>query len=184
MRPQSLRAHNDKLAAAAHLVIARLRPEDLGATKLNKILWAADCEYYRRHGKSLTGEEEYVRRDNGPCPLNIERVIDTLKRDGAIAESLQPIISYARREFTALKEPDIDQFEPEEVDILLTVALEFTRLTAKQASDDSHDDLWLATATNARMSVAAGSVRLVSPTPEVMEWAKGVFASDEHRKAN
>lgn len=177
------RRSNEKLAAAAHLVIARLRPDDLGATKLNKILWAADCEFYHRHGRSLTGETEYVRRQNGPCPVNIERVLDWLKREGQIAESLEPVVSYTRREFTALKEPDISQFAAEEIDILLSVALVFTRRTAKKASDDSHDDLWHATPPGGRMSVAAGSVRLMEPTAEVIEWAKGVFASYERRKA-
>jgi hypothetical protein len=173
---RNLRGSNDKLAAAAHLVIARLPPDDLGATKLNKILWFADCEFYRRHGRSLTGETEYIRRENGPCPNRMGEVIARLKIAGAIAERSQPIANYSRREFTPLSEPDVSSFTPEEVDILLSVALEIAPLSAKRASDISHDDLWKATPPNGRMSVEAGSVRIMPSTPEAHAWARALFA--------
>jgi len=169
---------NDKLARAAHLVIARLPPDDLGATKLNKILWFADCEFYRRHGRSLTGEVEYVRKDNGPCPVQMNDVIARLKQEGAIAERAQQIAQYTRREFTPLSQPDIDAFTAEEVDILLGVALEIAPMSAKRASDISHDDLWEATPHNGRMSVEAGSVKVLPPTPEVVDWARRAFAAE------
>ena len=169
---------NDKLAAAAHLVIARLPPDDLGATKLNKILWFADCEFYRRHGRSLTGETEYIRRDNGPCPVRIVQVINRLKQDGAIVERPQPVAHYTRREFTAVIQPDVSKFTSVEVDILLGVALEIAAVTAKTASDISHDDLWEATLPNGRMSVAAGSVHILPPTPEFLDWARSAFAAE------
>ena len=170
---------NDKLAAAAHLVIARLPPGDLGATKLNKILWFADCEFYRRHGRSLTGETEYVRKDNGPCPAGISSVIARLKESGAIAEQPQRIADYTRREFTALRQPDVQRsLTAEEVDVLLTVALEVARMSAKKASDLSHTDLWHATPNKGRMSVEAGSVRVLPPSPEVIDWAREAFAAE------
>jgi len=36
----------DRLAAMAHYVIARCAPEELGATKLNKVLWFTDVFHY------------------------------------------------------------------------------------------------------------------------------------------
>jgi hypothetical protein len=113
--PSPTREPNDKLAAAVHLVIGRLPPGDLGATKLNKILWAADCEFFRRHGRSLTGETEYIRKDQGPCPANIEEVLTKLKAEGAIIESRQQVVSFARREFMALTEPDLEDLTKEEI---------------------------------------------------------------------
>lgn len=181
--PSSTRGHNDKLAAAAHLVIARLPPGDLGATKLNKILWAADCEFFRRHGRSLTGETEYVRKDQGPCPANIESVLLRLKDEGAIMEHRQQVVSFSRREFMALAQPDLATLTKEEIDVLLSIAIEFAPLTAKQASDDSHKDLWKAIPPNGKMSVAAGSIRIMEPTPVDIEWAKNVFAKYEHSEA-
>jgi hypothetical protein len=169
---------NDKLAAAAHLVIARLPPDDLGATKLNKILWFADCEYYRRHGRSLTGEREYVRKDNGPCPVGMNAVLGRLKNDGAIVERPAPIVQYVRREFTSVREPDLSGLSKEEIDILLSVALEVAPLSATTASARSHTDLWHATLPEGRMTVEAGSVRILPPGPEVLDWAKAAFAAE------
>lgn len=172
-----LRNH-DKLAAAVHLVIARLPPGKVGATKLNKILWFADCEFYRRHGRSLTGEREYLRKDNGPCPVRIGEVLSRLKQDGAIVETPQPLVNFTRREFTPLVDPDINLFTAEEVDVLLSVALEIAPLSAAKTSELSHSDLWHGTLPNGRMTVEAGSVRVLPPTADVLEWASSAFAAE------
>ena len=170
--------NHDKLAAAAHLVVARSAPGVIGATKLNKILWFADCEYYRRHGRSLTGETAYRRLEFGPCPNGIGSVLDRLKRDNAIAETPHQIAHLTQRTFVAIADPDLRTLTGEEVDILLTVAQEISVMTAKEASELSHDDLWQATEPNGLMSVEAGSVRVLAPTPEVIEWAKAAFAAE------
>jgi len=171
-------ASNDKLAAVAHLVIARIGAGELGATKLNKVLWFADCEFFRRHGRSLTGETDYVRLDFGPCPERMPDVLAALKRQGAVVESPRRIANFTQRAFTSVTEPNLERFTAEEVDILLTVALEIVPLSARQASDLSHDDLWEATAPGGRMSVEAGSVRVTAPTPDVIAWAKAAFAAE------
>lgn len=169
-------ATNDKLAAAAHLVIARLRADQLGATKLNKVLWFADCAHYRRHGRSLTGESDYVRKDNGPCPQRMEAVLGSLKERGKIAESLQQVVHYARREFTALQEPDLSAFTVEEVDLLLSVALELAPLSAQGVSDLSHDTLWEEATPGGRIPVAAGAVRARALPDADLPWARKAFA--------
>ena len=169
-------ATNDKLAAAAHLVIARLRADQLGATKLNKVLWFADCAHYRRHGRSLTGEREYVRKDNGPCPQRMEAVIHTLKERGKIAETLQPVIHYSRREFTALQEPDLSGFTVEEIDLLLSVALELAPLSAQGVSELSHDALWEEATPGGRIPVAAGAVSARPLLEADIPWARKAFA--------
>jgi hypothetical protein len=109
--------------------------------------------------------------------MRIGSVISRLKEQHAITERPQPISFYTQREFTPLTEPDIEQFTKEEIDVLLRAALEIAPLTAKRASDNSHDDLWKATTPDGRMSVAAGSVKIMPPTPEIMERAREVFAS-------
>lgn len=161
-------ATNDKLAAAAHLVIAALPPTELGATKLNKILWFADCEFYRRHGRSLTGETHYVRRDFGPCPNGMNRSLTTLKDAGAIAEQTRYVGSFPQRAFLSLQEPAIGAFDAEEIHVLLSEAVKIAPLTAAEASAASHDDLWEAGEDGDLMSVEAGSVRVFAPPPEVV----------------
>ncbi len=104
--------------------------------------------------------------------------ITKLKAAGAIAESLQPVADYSRREFTALSDPDLSAFTVEEIDILLSVALELAPLTAMDVSASSHDALWLAIPPGGRMSVEAGSVRIDAPSSEIVDWARAVFAAE------
>lgn len=168
---------NDKLAAAAHLLIAELPPGELGATKLNKILWFADCEFYRRHGRSLTGETHYVRREFGPCPSGMNRTLAALEREGAIAQQTRYVGAFAQRVFLSRREPSIEGFAAEEVHILLAEAMKIAPLTAAEASAASHDDLWEAMEDGELMSVEAGSVRVFAPPPEVIAWAREAFAA-------
>ena len=168
---------NDRLATAAHYVIARIAPDRLGATKLNKVLWFADCEFYRRHGRSLTGEESYVRKPNGPCVPRFEATLDNLRERGIILERSEPTYAgYPRREFTSLKEPDISCFSAEEVDLLMLVGKEIAKMTAQEASDYSHDALWHEAPANGTLPVAAGAASPSLPTEAELEWGREAFA--------
>ena len=142
-----------------HLVIARVPTDRLGAVKLNKILWFSDCQYYARHGRTITGEDAYIRKDNGPCVARFESTLSGLKEDGAIVEKRVPALDYVRREFFAQTEPDLSILSGEEVDMLLVVAAQIAPMTAAEASALSHDDLWDATPHRGAIPVAAAAVR-------------------------
>jgi len=103
--------------------------------------------------------------------------LERLKRDGKIAEVHQPVAIYTRREFTSLADPNVADFSSEEIDTLLTIALEIAPRTASEVSEMSHDALWEVTAPGGRMSVEAGSVRFATPTPEDVDWARNAFAA-------
>lgn len=168
---------NERLLAATHYVIARHHPSHMGATKLNKVLWFADCEHFRRHGRSITGETAYVRKPMGPCSAQFEATLASLKERGLIyEESVPTYIGHSRRELHSHASPDISEFSGEEIDILNEVAKEIARLTAQEASDLSHDDLWQHTEGNSPMAVAAGAVKVSSLRPEEMDWARAAFA--------
>lgn len=167
----------DRLSAAMHYVIARNPPSSLGATKLNKVLWFADCEMFRRHGRSITGEEAYVRKPNGPCSVRFESTLSALKAQGVVHEEQVPtFIGHPRRELHAATAPDPTVFSGEEIDILTEVAKEIRRLTAQEASDLSHDDLWSETEPNSLMPVAAGAVKVCALSSDDMDWARAAFA--------
>lgn len=169
-------AKNDKLALAAHYLIARVRPSDLGATKLQKILWFADCAHYRRHGRSITGEILYKRKPNGPCVARLSEALAGLESEGAIVERrVMTVIGHERREFTALVEPDVSDFSGEEIDLLLQVATEIAGMTAQEVSDRSHDALWAETPSNGTISVAAGAVNVRSLEASELDWARSAF---------
>jgi len=166
-------ARNDnRLAAVAHYVIARTEPEKLGATKLNKILWHSDLEYYRRHGETITGSESYIREKHGPVPRGMPGALAYLKRAGMISERSAPVITHTRREFVWQKEPDLTQFTAEQIDIVNRVISIIKEQTAEEASHESHGSMWEELENGTSMPVGAASIIARKPTELEIEWAE------------
>ncbi len=166
----------ERLAALTHYVIARTPPDQLGATKLNKILWWVDCESYRRWGRSLSGLESYLRLQNGPVPIGGREAIAVLKARAAIAEQSVPTPAGNRRQFYSLSEPPVSVFSAEEIDLINQVINSVCRMTAVEASDASHDVLWEETPQFAQMPVSAGSVAVRETRPDDLAWAQRELA--------
>ncbi len=164
-----------RLAKAAHYVIARTEPEKLGAVKLNKVLWFADVEHYRRTGRSITGLSAYVRLPKGPVPDGIRPALASLRAAGAIAVRKQKVFSYDRFEYVWLSEPDLTEFSPEEVDLLNQAIDAIQDLTAAEISEYTHTDpLWIELENGGRMPVGAASVINRIPDERELEWARGL----------
>ena len=68
-------SNQDRLLCVTHYVIKRCDPAKLGATKLNKVLWFADVIYYRRHGRTITASDNYVKQQFGPVQRNRPRCL-------------------------------------------------------------------------------------------------------------
>jgi hypothetical protein len=163
----------DRLAAAAHYVIARTEPSELGATKLNKILWFADIDHYRRHGRTITGLSEYVRMPRGPVPDGISHALDILKEESSISERPARVYTYTRREFVWLKEPGLSRFDATEIDTLNVFIDIIRKQPAGFVSDVTHDDaLWQELKDGNMMPVRAGAIITRPPSQEELEWAE------------
>jgi hypothetical protein len=161
-----------RLAAAAHYVIARTDPSKLGATKLNKILWYADLEHYRRTGESLTGAMTYVRLPHGPVPHKIEEALDLLKREGAVIERRTKVYDYDRRAFVWVTEPDTAPFTGAQIDTLNVWIETIKDMTANEISDITHQDaLWLELENGRPIPLGAGAVIPRAPTERELRWA-------------
>ena len=155
-----------------HFIISRTPSDELGATKLNKVLWIADCLHWRETGSSLTGLDSYVRMPRGPVATNIQNVLNSLEKSGKIVEREVPTPAGSRREFVALKQPTFDELEAQQIDILHR-AIEFVRpRSAKEISELSHDEYWEEVAHGGEMKVSAGSVWKRQHEPEHYEWAR------------
>ena len=174
--------NQDRLSAVTHYVIAHCTPEKLGATKLNKVLWYADVIFYRLHGRTITGEEAYEKRQFGPVPKNINGILRTLQSAGKIKERINPTPVGARREFVWLEPPPVEKLTAEEVDVLRDVMQQVCDgHSATTISDATHDALWDETEIGQDMSVKAGAIVPGEITPDAIAWAKEAF--DEYRKA-
>ncbi|MGJ3264464.1 MAG: Panacea domain-containing protein [Salinarimonas sp.] len=142
--------------------------------KLNKVLWYADLEHHRRHGRSLTGLRDYVRLPMGPVPPTIKAALARLVADGAIAERRTPVFDFEHREFVWLREPEIESFSADEIDILNRVIEAVCGHTAAAVSDATHDALWQELANGAPMPIGAAAVRARAPGPDDLDWARRV----------
>jgi hypothetical protein len=161
-----------KLAAAAHYVIARTEPSQLGATKLNKILWYSDIEYYRRTGHSITSVKTYVRLPRGPVPHRIDDALKLLQREGKILERKAKVYDYDRREFIWAKQPDVSIFTADQIDVINIFIDLIKTMTAEQISNITHEDaMWVELGNGEPMPVNAGSVIPRSPTEANLAWA-------------
>jgi hypothetical protein len=169
-------ANQDRLSSVTHYIIARCDPGKLGATKLNKILWFADVLYYRRHGRTITGVDNYIKQQFGPVQRNMLGVLGELKKQGKIVERTGETPVGSRREYVWVKEPDLSSFKADEIDLLNAVMDWICNgESAKSISDKSHDTLWDETEIGSPMPVRAGAAFPAEITSEALEWAKSAF---------
>jgi hypothetical protein len=162
----------ERMADVAHYVIARTEPSELGYVKLNKILWYADLEHYRRHGESLTGLEHYTRMPQGPMSKDISRAVRFLEKQGRVTERPVKVIDYTRRELIWLKEPDLSKFTAEQIDLLNRLIDLIAPLTADEVSKMTHSDaLWNELKNNDVMKIGPGSIIARPPRSGELDWA-------------
>ncbi|WP_179045687.1 Panacea domain-containing protein [Sphingobium lactosutens] len=168
-------ALQDRTEAVAHYVIARSDPNKLGAVKLNKVMWFADLEAYRRFGATITGQASYEKRQHGPVPNNIVRSIRRLEQNDAIVTREVPTFGgITRREHVWLKKPDVTVFSPDEVDIL-NEAIDWVcnEHTARSISELSHDALWDAAELGEQIPIGAAVIAPDDIDGDDIAWALG-----------
>jgi Protein of unknown function (DUF4065) len=156
----------DRVAAAAHYVIFRTDAGKLGHVKLNRILWYADLEHYRRHGASITGLQHYSRAPQGPLAAEISRAVGLLARTGRVVEQPVAVADYTRREMISLRDPDVLSFRSDEAAILDRMISVVAPLSARQLLQmTSADPLWQEIKPGGAMVIATGSIITRAPSP-------------------
>lgn len=153
-------AQQDRTEAVAHYVIARSDENKLGAVKLNKIMWYADLEAYRRCGRTITGQTSYEKQKLGPVPNNIVRAIRHLEQTDVIKTRMVPTFGDRdRRQYVWLESPDLSVFTPDEVDIL-NEAINWVcdNHTAASISELTHDTLWEQAELGEQIPVGAATI--------------------------
>jgi len=166
-----------RIAVAAHYLVARAEPGQLGHVKLNTILWYVDLEHYRRSGRSLTGLREYTRTPQGPYAADISRAVGTLVKEGKVLEQPVKIANYARRAMVSLREPiGLDAPQAGILDRVMDVVvpLNATQLFAFTRADP----LWQEVAPGGRMIVSTGSIITKFPATSGPEAARFLIAAE------
>ena len=103
-------AMNATLDLLVHYICATCdNPAQLGATRLNSILWHADAIRYADTGRSITGAT-YVRRQFGPAPKDLAAVRARLQTEGKVVERPSQFGPFAQAHLLALTPPDTSAF--------------------------------------------------------------------------
>lgn len=174
-----MNGHNhNQLELVAHYVIARTFPSELGATKLNKVLWLVDIIAFRERSESITDIENYKRLPHGPVPVEIGAALNNLKKNNIIAEAANPTPLGNRREFVSLVEPDLNHFSSSDVDIIHRAIDFITPLSAKKISEITHDSYWEEVPPNGNMSAAAASLVVLDVNDNDVSWAAKELAEE------
>jgi hypothetical protein len=161
----------ERLMRAAHYVICRTSPTDLGAVRLNKVLWYADMFHYRRYGQTVTGLMDYTKMPLGPVPKHIGDAISGLQGQSKIIETSIVKYAYPMRIFIANEQIDADAFTAGEIEALQEAIAFVTPMTANAASEATHDIYWEETPLGKHMSVGAAAIQTMEITEDDLEWA-------------
>lgn len=147
-----------------------------GKTKLAKLLWEADVEAWRRWGCSISGCNFYVRRQHGPVPAGYEATLARLRESGKLVRVKVPVGDYEeeRHYLAEGQEVDFSSFSPEEVDILHTAIERLRALTARQASERTHDIYWEEILPGGRMDIGAAAIKAEEITEDDLAWAESL----------
>jgi Protein of unknown function (DUF4065) len=132
----------------AILYIAGKSQDDprFGAVKLNKILFYADFEAYRRLGHSIT-EDNYRNLPEGPVPWTLEYVRDSLLADGLAQLKHENYYGQDQYRLVPSHSAAVGVLSSEETRILDEVITDLWLKNATQVSDKSHEEFgWKTTA--------------------------------------
>jgi len=138
--------NREKFKMLVHYICWQCRqdPSKLGAVKLNKILWIADFEAYRRRGEPITGAR-YVKRQFGPVPGPIMVTLKELEAEGVLVQRESQFHGFKKREFSVLAEARPIAFDHDELTIVdEAINRVCEKHTARSISEHSHDHIWQA----------------------------------------
>ena len=140
---------NERKFVNALLYFAKhTNPDQLGSTKLNKLLYHADFLHFKRYGRPITGDR-YVKMPYGPVPSTAYAVVSDASRslsgevvktilDGKIRIRNVKIADKKQSRIEALVDPDLSVFSESELEVLEEVAKQYKNRSATRLSRDSH----------------------------------------------
>jgi hypothetical protein len=167
-----------KLTSAVHYVIAQCQPEDLGAVKLNKVLYYADMLRYALTGAPITGAT-YFKRPFGPACNAILASLHQLKDAGSIEIHEVGYFGYLKKEYVSCADPTLARLSAEEralIDEVMNFVCKHN--TARTISDFSHDAAWDMVDHGEPIPYLAAFNLLPNPVDlETVEWAQAESAA-------
>lgn len=145
----------------------------LGAVRLNKILWYSDVFAYQEYGQPIT-DEAYIKRQFGPVPRNILKILDELQYEGKIV-ILDPEFEFDTRKYISRQAPKEDNFSEKEKRLVSNIAKAVIDKSANEISELSHDLIWESASEGEEIPLYATlASRRGAITEDIIEWANEV----------
>jgi len=139
-----------------------------GAVKLNKILYYADFDAYRRLGQPITGAT-YQCLDEGPAPRELVPVRDSMIGESIKIESV-PVARFTRQRIVALTDPDESLFTEAELRIVDQVMEAMRPMNGAQVTELSHTEPgWIQAETSDDIEYETVWLQAGDPLPPVAE---------------
>lgn len=160
-----------RLVSVLHYVIARTAGAGFGGIKINKAVVAADREFFRRFGKTITGAASFQKQPLGLVPNGTLKALKILKGMRAVTKHTVLTPVGARDEYVAHHEPDLSGFTAAEIDVINLAISSLERLSAKQASDETHDALWDEVEMLGQIPVGAAAFQPGQIDEDTLAWA-------------
>jgi len=157
--------------AVAHYIISHAPPHQLGATKLRKVMWAADVAFYRQFGRTITGQDSYLRMPYGPVPNGLAEAIHELETERKVAVYSVPTWAGHRTEYAPLERLGATEFGADEIGAIHFAIDTICPLSAWETSEETYTPLWRSIDNGMQIPVRAAAVIAGEPTPEEIEWA-------------
>lgn len=130
----------DKLRELILHITSRLDDGNLGATKLNKLLYFADVLAFQQLGESITGED-YQVLNHGPAARGLLPTRQAMVADGTCV--IQPVQRgpYTLHRIVPLRLANLDVFSAAEIAIVDELLQDLHDATGTDLSRFSHDTL-------------------------------------------
>jgi len=152
-----------------------------GATKLNKILFAADFFYFAYTGKSIS-DAKYIHKTNGPVPEDIAETKEKLIEESRIEEFEANYFGYTQKRIKPNVGADLSMFSENEISYVNEWVDYFWNNNGTQLSDWTHTLIpWLVT--NEGQEIPYESVFMLFNRPvekDGIEWAKKELEQFSH----
>ena len=164
----------DKLREAVHFVCKKmaLRPEKLGAVKLQKIIWYFDVKSYLFTGKTVTGAT-FVKGYYGPYTREIGMVVEELVSADRLYTDTEEFFDNEKTRFIGKGTTDLSLFSEKErrwLDEISTDVCE--NHTANSISERTHGAIWKMAQYGEAIPFAATAMKLRKPSPETVATVK------------
>lgn len=112
--------------------------ENLGVTKLWKLIYFIDVAFLRETGRLLTGSE-YIKYDHGPVPSRGQKRLERLDKEGRVRVKAEDHGSYRQNHVLTVEEEN-PAFSEDELRLINAVCRRFGRKSASYLSEISHDE--------------------------------------------